>query len=475
MRFVGLGAREMSADEGASWAAASAPTVSEVLRRQEMFNAGKLGLHDIMLHGWILAFGDGLVSMRAMSAAFGTVAIVLVYLVSRELLLMSLTDSVRAKNRSRDADSVAALSALIFAVSTVPIEYSREARMYPVLLVAILAQIWFALRAIRMRGLVNYAGACVFTALALAAHFSAFCVMASEGLWLLYLLMFPRAASDVNGATGGAQEVSRSTDVYRIADRGSVLRLAGSIALGAAITAPMMLGAMKVSAAAVAAGAINWIRPPTVWDAITIFKIGAGYFILPTIAAIGAVLGWRWAPSAVLFALIWMWVPVALLLIISFTITPMLVERYVLSSFVPLFILVAMAIWSIRASPDRCAAIALVMLLVIAQDFRFYAHRHNDAQWREAARVAASSAGPADAIGVVPAYAENVVRYYLTPERRSLIVSDISSQSANRPAVVIVFDQGLAPAREAALSADYPVQIAHFDRLNVMRRRSQGG
>jgi len=456
----------MSADEGASWAAASAPNVGEVLRLQAQLNPGKLALHDLAAHAWIGAFGDGLVSMRAMSAALGTFAIVMVFLVGRELMLLSLPNRTGDSNRMRDAGAIGALSALIFAVSTVPIGYAREMRMYPVLLVAVLAQVCFFLRAARVGGIKNYVGVGVFTALALAAHFSAFCVPASEGLWLLCLFALRRGAIDATARPDTAQ----SAQMYRIATRSTIWKLAASIALGVAITAPVMRGALQASAAAVGAGALNWIRPPTLWDAATVLNGGVGKFLLPMIGAIGAVLGWRWAPGAVLFALMWMWVPVMMLLLVSYTLTPLLVERYVLSSFVPLFILIAMAVWSISTPAGRWGGLAIVIMLALGQDVRFYKHRHNDAQWREAATIANSSAGPGQSIGVVPAYAANVVRYYLSPERRSVVVAGVNGRAQAAPAVVIVFDQGLSPVNAAALRASYPHRVANLQRLTVMRR-----
>ena len=50
LRFANLGADEMSSDEGASWAAAAAPTIREVVRRQASLNAGKLAVHELAMH-----------------------------------------------------------------------------------------------------------------------------------------------------------------------------------------------------------------------------------------------------------------------------------------------------------------------------------------------------------------------------------------------------------------------------------------
>src|SRR6516165_10626461 len=86
LRFSNLGSHEMSADEGASWAAASTSTISEVLRLQPRLNPGKFALHEVVLHGWIRLFGDGLVTMRALSGLTGVLGIVAVFFVTWELL-----------------------------------------------------------------------------------------------------------------------------------------------------------------------------------------------------------------------------------------------------------------------------------------------------------------------------------------------------------------------------------------------------
>ena len=83
-----------------------------------------------------------------------------------------------------DVKTIAGLSALLFAVNLVTIKYSHEARMYPLMLAAILAQVAMFLRALRIGGLANYAAVVVLTALAIASNFAALLIPATEGLWL---------------------------------------------------------------------------------------------------------------------------------------------------------------------------------------------------------------------------------------------------------------------------------------------------
>src|SRR5262249_10437881 len=141
LRFTGLGNREMSDDEGSTWAAASAPTVEEVLALQSRLNPGKMAVHEVLLHDWIGLFGEDLAAMRALSAALGTLSILLVYWVGWELFSGPGADS--------SASMIAGFAAVVFAVSLVTIKYAQEARMYPVVIAATLGQVAFFIRGLR--------------------------------------------------------------------------------------------------------------------------------------------------------------------------------------------------------------------------------------------------------------------------------------------------------------------------------------
>ena len=58
----------------------------EVLQLQPRLNPGKFPLHDVILHGWIRLFGDGLTAMRTLSGLTGVLGIVAVFFVYCELL-----------------------------------------------------------------------------------------------------------------------------------------------------------------------------------------------------------------------------------------------------------------------------------------------------------------------------------------------------------------------------------------------------
>ena len=53
LRFHRLARVDMNGDEGASWAAASAPSVQQVAKIEQQLDPGKFALYDVMLHEWI--------------------------------------------------------------------------------------------------------------------------------------------------------------------------------------------------------------------------------------------------------------------------------------------------------------------------------------------------------------------------------------------------------------------------------------
>lgn len=184
LRFSNLaGESEMSSDEGADWAAASAPTLSEVQQLGVAFNAGKLALYDVVLHFWIEAFGESLTSMRALSAVLGVLDVLLLSLAIREMFRgWSAEANPRPPN---NAATIAILGAVIVALNVTMVKYAREIRMYPLVLALILLQVWWFFRTVRQGAVEDYVNLALLSALALAANFTSALVFAAEGVWLL--------------------------------------------------------------------------------------------------------------------------------------------------------------------------------------------------------------------------------------------------------------------------------------------------
>lgn len=447
LRFANLGGNEMSADEAATWAAAAAPSVSQVIALGEQLNPGKIAAHEVLLHGWIAMFGDGIVALRALSALFGTLAILLVFWVARELLIASPLHSAAPGLPDADAYLAAAIAALIFAVSLVMLKYSRELRMYSMMLAILLAQLGFFIRASRRGGIGNYIGAGAFAGAAVTVNFFAILIPASEAIWLVYLL-----------ARSGFRPVA--------AESRRAWAIAIALAIAGGVFAPLTLLELRNGGAAVDRGMLQWIGRPALWEPISLFNKAAGSFTFPllaVLAAYGAIRGWRTARDAVAFALVWMWAPVVLMMIASYAVAPVLVERYVLSCFVPLFFLAAIGVCELRTGVARGAVIAAVVALSLGHVWS-YASKPHDIQWREATAIALKSLAPGATISARPAYAVEVVRYYLPPSERE------RAQRKGNPAVVLLEDRSGSARQHSGLRRDFPVTIARLRGVMVLKQ-----
>ena len=458
LRFAAIGAREMSADEGASWAAAAAPSLAEVVRIQAVLNPGKLAVYEIVLHGWIRLFGDGLAAMRALSATLDTFSIVVVFVLVRELLggLSPPPESESGASGGllpEEAETVAALTALFFAVNLVMTKYARELRMYPLALLIVLLQVGVFIRTVRRGSLFDLALLAVFTALAVGTHFSAVFMVVAEALWLPVLPRTPW----------------RRERVYRMPQQ---LAIAAALGAGAMLFVMFALPALRTGASAFAQGATGWIERPPWWAPLALFNKGTGSFAFPMMIALagwGAWRGWGRARAAIGFALIWMWLPPLLMLIASYAFSPMFVERYALWCFVPFFMLAALGAWELRAGSVRAVAIGLAVALALAHLYA-YRRRPHDTQWREAARAAAATLAPGATIAVAPPYAVNVVRYYLRDTKAAGAAAPVDDSDAE---VLVIGDQWNARDKPAKLLAQYPHPLAGFRGVRVQARRTR--
>jgi 4-amino-4-deoxy-L-arabinose transferase-like glycosyltransferase len=424
----------MSADEGASWAAASASSASRVLQLQPRLNPGKFAVHDLVLHGWMRLFGDGLPAMRSLSALAGTLGIVAVFFLARELFGLSpaVIDRPAEQAWQQRADTpsllLPAMAAVLFAVNLIFIKYAQQARMYSVAMLCGLLQVGFFLRSVRRSTAPALLCTALFTALAIAATFTMALLLTPEVLWLAYLLR------------------RRGRAIYR---RAALVGLA--LSGGLLLLIPPAIIYLRVRAQQPSLLAYAWASLPPVWAPISMFNKAAGSIAFPVMLGLvlwGLVRGWWSEREAIVFMLFWMLLPPILVLAASYLLRPAFVERYLLASFVPFFLLAALGVSHIRGFAMQCAVLALAALLALGHVYS-YRRRAHDVQWREAAQAAAAGR----MIVVAPPYAADVVRYYLRASHSDSSVTPGPTKSAN---VAIVADSGVSPAEAAHLAAVFP-------------------
>lgn len=442
LRLYRLGALQMSADEGASWAAANAPSVGEVIAIQATHNAGKLPLHDLLLHGWIRLFGDSLYAMRSLSALFGILTLVIVAPATRELILA--VGSGDAEPAPDDTSRAAgAIASLFCALSVIFIKYDGQVRMYSLLLAACTAQVWFFLRTIRTRTIIDAAVLALLTDAALAANLVSAPLFATEGIWLLVLLVRGRA---------------------RAALTAGFAMLAGAIALS-----PALYHLAVVDVPMVRRGIVNWLLMPPWWEPAAFFNKGLGSFAFPVFAALatwGCVRQWPRIKAGIQFALLWMWGPPVLLVLGSYLWRPMFVERYALYSFLPFFILAAIGSCSMRDARARALAVVIAAGFALGHNYSYWRKPH-DTDWRDAAHIAAAALAPGDTVAVAPSYAVEVVRYYTQPSARRYAVPYAAGQSAR---VLVLSDQYHDPSKRAELKSEFPRVLGRFRGVTVLSR-----
>jgi hypothetical protein len=91
-----------------------------------------------------------------------------------------------------------------------------------------------------------------------------------------------------------------------------------------------------------------------------------------------------------------------------------------------MFAMAALGAASLRAATmpaDIIARLALTAAFIglsLARTHHAIRHPH-EAAWREATELAARETTPQEPIAVFPEYCKNVVRYYLSPERRAAV------------------------------------------------------
>lgn len=123
LRIFGLGDEPLTTDEAASWRFAHL-TQSELWGRAGRFDVSPPLYYSLQRVS--LAFGESEAALRSISALFGTITIAVVYLIGR---LVS-------------GRTVALMAAALIATSGIHLHYSQEARVYALLMAAILFGLW---------------------------------------------------------------------------------------------------------------------------------------------------------------------------------------------------------------------------------------------------------------------------------------------------------------------------------------------
>lgn len=446
-RFHRLARWDMNGDEAVAWVAVIKPSLHQVVKTfWQVEYGGKLPLFDIALHEWVRIFGDSLFAMRAMSAALGTIAIVLLFVAVREICR-----SLGGEAAAKAGEVGGAFAALVYALNLTIVASDRTAREFPLLTVVELAQIIFFVRAQRRttwRAMwMDYAGVAIFTAMMVATNYTASFLLGAEALWLGGLLLARWAGS------------ARAAEV-------AILRPGFAVMAGLALLAPLLPGVFVSSPAAV-----KWIQlQPASWP-FTVFRDVVGkpalFHILVALMVFAVLWQWRSGRLAWGFLAAWMLGPVLAVYLVTYVIAPMEFPRYVLIAFIGMFAFAGFGAGCVRSTAVRIVlAVLIVHLSVPLINDWFKVLR--DGAWRDATALAYQNAAGGQ-IAVWPPINLNVVRFYLPPEHRRDAVA--MGRECSPAPVVILSGRGIVSNEQmAAAEACYPRVLARLQLVEVRAR-----
>jgi uncharacterized membrane protein len=439
----------MNADEAVAWAAAIKPSLHKTEKAfWQVEYGGKLPVYDMALHSWVRLFGGSVFAMRAMSAALGTLAIILLFVAVREVG-RSLDGTMGAEAGEVGGGFAALICALNFKI----VVFDRTAREFPLLIVAELLQIVFFARAHRQRRFLELVGIAVSTAIMLAVNYSSAFLLFGEALWLGGLLLARWA---------GSAEIRAL----------SVFRPGLGVAAGVVLLVPLIPLAVESSRSAVQAGAVDWIRIyPISWP-YDVFRGVAGNLLaelLELLILFGLFRRWRssgrlaWA-----FLAVWMLGPMFAAVLVTYLIHSMELPRYVLIAFLGMFALAGFGAGCVRSTAVRIL-LAMSIMFVAQRAVRQRLETFEGPAWREATELAAQRTTASDPIAVFLPYNVEVARFYLPPARRAAVVA--MDTACGAAPVLLLSDRGIArPEQIAAAEACYPRVVASLQKVEVRAR-----
>lgn len=176
VRLVNLGSDSIWLDEAYSIQFARLP-VPQLLAETAASDVHP-PLYYLLLHYWIKLFSDREAGVRLLSALFGILAILMIYLFAALLF-----------NRA-----TALLSALLLALSLFHIEFAQEARMYTLLALLALCSLYFFLKLFAEARAPSIVGYVISTSLLMHTHVYGFFIIIAENLFFFSLFLSRREA-----------------------------------------------------------------------------------------------------------------------------------------------------------------------------------------------------------------------------------------------------------------------------------------
>jgi len=322
-------------------------------------------LYFIALHYWVKAFGNSVFSTRLLSVLFGFLAIFMIYRVGCLVF-----------NRETGL-----LGSLILAISLFNINYSREVRMYSLVVLLTLVSMYFFLKLLEKRNRINLIGYLTASIFLLYTHYSGLYVVLTQNIYFITALLLYKKKNIPNIKAWikyqaalvvlylpwlwlGVLRIWKIQESHFWVSRSSVLTVLGSF--------------IEYSGSVVLFVAFMMLF---LFFAVSIKKYRNKINLPDT--------------GKMYFLSLWLAVPIAVPFLISQFAAPMYMTKYTMPAHAAFCLLVAISIGSIRRRHAKAIVIGAIVLVSLVNVGRYY-KEVNTIPWNKVAGYIRQNAKPHD-------------------------------------------------------------------------------
>jgi mannosyltransferase len=371
LRIYRIGAESLWVDEIISIRQAQVPFL-------ETISAVAMDVHVpfyyLVLNGWVHLFGISEFSTRLLSALFGTISVLLIYLVGKELF----------------SEKVGLISALLLAIFPVGIFYSQEVRMYNLVVCLTLLSMWLLVRFIHS-GKRRYLAAnfAVSTAL-IYTHIYGFLVLFTQAVFLIF--------------SDRRRSLKRDWLISEAA--ACMLFIAWVPTLIAQIKRSVQYAWLPIPTVKVVMGAVGeylgGVIPASIFLALSIF------FVMKYHKNLKAAIRLPWDEQ--MLVALWATVPLLIVLLASYIITPLFHVRYLLFMMPACLLLYAALISKLKPAYSYILIFLIIAACVSAVYSQAITTSKDD--WRSVAIYLNNNVGRDDVVFLEPYYHQESLLYY---------------------------------------------------------------
>ncbi len=404
LRFYDLGTESIWLDEAES-IKESALSIQEIAD-----HSNQPPLYFLLLRGWIHLFGTSEAAIRSLSALFGVLAVLLVFLGGKALL----------------GQRAGLIGAFLASFAFFPIAYSQDARAYSLLLMLSALSGWIFIEIIRTDKKWLYPLYLVSGLLLVYTHFYGLFIIFSQVVHFLVFLKKYKTQRWKFLASIATLLIALIPFYFLLKNRISTISSHGFW-----ISRPGLMTLLDTPAYFFSTGRFRFavlalVLLLVLLGLLVIKKVKAGYQARKSRNKQSSPV-WQIrleCPEVIVFLLLWSVLPILIPFIESQFMTPVYQAKYAIGAFPALCLLAAGGLSKIKWP---LVFYTVLILIVLFSSIGLYDYYKNDnkEQWREVARLIESRAQPEDVMVVCKGYYQVPFNYYYKGNLPAKGISDL--------------------------------------------------